>query len=314
MEPAMTTINRIFCPIDFSEFSRHAFERAAALAKAHGSSITALHVVPTPLRFTPFPLEVVPVAVGLAPDELARLERELSAFVALEPSRAVPVETAVIEAPIVSSEIVAQAARVGADVIVMGTHGRGGFERLLLGSVTEKVLRTARQSVMTVGSADSRTATGVFGRILCGIDFSECSLAALKYALTLAEGAAAHLTAVNVIEWTPIGYDPLIGPPTDMVGYRMSAEADGRERLHQAVVDAHATNVSVDEVVTSGKPHREILRIARERGCDLIVLGIHGRNPIDRMFFGSTAEPIVRRAPCPVLTVRVPSPANAAAA
>ena len=311
----MLTINRILCPIDFSEFSRHAFARAVALAKAHGASITALHVVRIPPRFAPFPLEVtVPVPSGLTTAQLEDLRRELLAFVQRDSSTALPIEAIVVEAPTVQAEIVAQAAGLGADVIVMGTHGRTGFERLLLGSVTEKVLRTAPQPVMTVGSADSSTATGAFGRILCGVDFSDCSLAALKYALTLADGADAHLSVVNVIEWTPIGYDPLIGPPTDMVGYRMSAEADGRERLHQAVVHANAANVSVDEIVTSGKPHREILRIARKRGSDLIVLGIHGRNPIDRLFFGSTAEPIVRHAPCPVLTVRVPPPANSAAA
>jgi nucleotide-binding universal stress UspA family protein len=315
MELAMFAIKRILCPIDFSEFSRQAFARAAALAKAHGASITALHVVRIPPRFAPFPLEVtVPAPLGLTPEQLESLRRELLVFVQPGTSTAVPIETVVVEAPMVHSEIVAQAARLGADVIVMGTHGRGGFERLLLGSVTEKVLRLARQPVMTVGSADSGGATGAFGRILCGIDFSECSLAAFKYALTLAEGAEAQLTAVNVIEWTPIGYDPLIGPPTDMVGYRMAAEADGRERLHQAVVHANTTKVGVDEVVTSGKPHRELLRIARDRGCDLIVLGIHGRNPIDRMFFGSTAEPVVRHAPCPVLTVRMAPPANIAAA
>ena len=197
----------------------------------------------------------------------------------------------------------------------MGTHGRGGFQRLLLGSVTDKVLRTARQPVLTVATADDVRTAGSFKRILCGIDFSECSLAALAYALTLAEGSEApHVTALNVVEWTPVGYDPLIGPPTDLVGYRMTAAAAARERLHEAVAKANQKNVRVEEIVTSGKPHHELLRIAREQTSDLIVLGIHGRNPIDRMFFGSTAEPLVRHAPCPVLTVRAEFAANAAAA
>ena len=143
---------------------------------------------------------------------------------------------------------------------------------------------------------------------------SECSFAALGYALTLAGAASGQVTAVNVIEWTSVGYDPLIGPPTDLAGYRLAAEATGRERLHQVVVNANQANLLVEEIVISGSAHHEILRLARERGCDLIVLGIHGRNPIDRMFFGATAEPVVRRAPCPVLTVRTPSTATAAAA
>ena len=196
----MATITQILCPIDFSEFSRHALVRAAALANAHGASVTALHVVPIPPRFAPFPVAFeVPVAFGLTPEQLASLKRGLVEFVQGDSSLGVPIETEVVEAPIVHSEIVAQATRLRADLIVMGTHGRSGFERLLLGSVTEKVLRTARQPVMTVGGADNSISTGAFGRILCGIDFSECSFAALEYALTLAGAASGQVTAVNVI-------------------------------------------------------------------------------------------------------------------
>jgi nucleotide-binding universal stress UspA family protein len=92
----------------------------------------------------------------------------------------------------------------------------------------------------------------------------------------------------------------------------MAAETIGRERLHHAVSDS--VQRTVDEIVGSGKPHHEILRIAAERHSDLIVLGIHGGNPLDRMLFGSTAEPVVRRATCPVLTVRTEAHAASAAA
>ena len=72
--------------------------------------------------------------------------------------------------------------------------------------------------------------------------------------------------------------------------------------------------MGIEEIVAAGKPHHEILRIAAERASDLIVLGIHGRNPLGRMIFGSTAEPVVRRATCPVLTVRGEVDAASAAA
>jgi nucleotide-binding universal stress UspA family protein len=226
----------------------------------------------------------------------------------------VPIDTDVVDAETVHGEILAQAERLRADLIVMGTHGRTGFQRLLLGSVTDKVLRTARQPVLTVGApAGEQDTTSAFKRILCAIDFSECSIAALRYAVSLADGADAHLGAVNVIEWTPIGYDPLAGPPVDLAGYRMAAETTARERLRQVVRES-APTLAVEDIVTSGKPHHEILRIAAERRSDLIVLGIHGRNPIDRMLFGSTAEPVARRATCPVLTVRADVAAKVAAA
>jgi nucleotide-binding universal stress UspA family protein len=309
----MVAIKRILCPIDFSEFSRHALERAAAIARVQGAAITALHVVPIQPRYAPFPLEIdTSASFELTPAIRESLRSKLMEFATLEPH--MPVDPEVSEAFAVPEEILAQASRVRADLIVMGTHGRGGFQRFLLGSVTERVLRTARQPVLTVGAGDSAPSAGSFKQILCGIDFSECSLAALDYALALADDSNARVTAVNVIEWVPLGYDPLIGPPTDLVGYRLSAEASSRDRLHKVIANAKRKDVPVDEIVTSGKPHHELLRLARERGSDVIVLGIHGRNPIDRLFFGSTAEPMVRHAPCPVLTVRARFAANAAAA
>ena len=114
------------------------------------------------------------------------------------------------------------------------------------------------------------------------------------------------------MESPPVAHDPLLGPPTDLTGYRMAAEAVGCQRLHSAMVELALT--SVEEIVGAGKPHHAILRIAEQRGSDLIVLGIHGRNPVSRMLFGSTAEPVVRRATCPVLTVRSEVQSEAAAA
>jgi len=300
----MVAIHRILCPLDFSEFSRHALVRAAAIARTHGAAITALHVVPMQLPFAPVPLDIGgSLPLRMTPDELARARQALAEFARLDPATAVPIDCEVVEAPSIHGEIVEQAARLHADLIVMGTHGRGGFQRLFLGSVAEKVLRQAVAPVLTVGAADHAEG-GSFSRIVCGVDFSECSLAALDYALAVADGAGAHLTVVNVIEWTPVGYDPLIGPPTDLAGYRMGAEAGARERLRKVVASTPPTDVQVHEIVTSGKPHHELLRIAKDEGADLVVLGIHGRNPIERLFFGSTAEPVVRRAECPVLTVR----------
>lgn len=303
----MVSIKSILCPVDFSDFSRHAFARAAALAKEHGASLMALHVVPIQSPAFASHLDAAePPPLGLAHAERKRLLRELKEFTASEGSHGVPADIDVVEGPSVHGEILAQAGRRHADLLVMGTHGRTGFQRLLLGSVTEKVLRTACQPVLTVGVCSGIGQTGMqsFRRILCAIDFSECSLAALEYAVSLADGSDAHLTVQNVIQWTPIGYDPLVGPPTDLAGYRMAAETAARGRLHKAILEATRGGRDVEEVVTSGKPHHEILRVAAEQRCDLIVLGIHGRNPVDRMIFGSTAEPVVRRAPCPVLTVR----------
>jgi nucleotide-binding universal stress UspA family protein len=142
---------------------------------------------------------------------------------------------------------------------------------------------------------------GSFKRILCATDFSPCSIAAWRYAESLAAGSGAHLALLHVVEVPPVVADPVVGPLIDVVKYQEAAETLCRERLQR--LTGSAPN-GVEEMVTAGKPYREILRIADEWRSDLIVLGIHGRNPIDRMLFGSTAELVTRRATCPILTVR----------
>ena len=301
----MVRITTILCPIDFSDFSRHAFDRSVAIAKGAGASVTALHVAPlqsTPIY--PYRESREVEALMLSCGDRDTLTMELKRFLAVDQALGVPVACEVVDAPNVHQEILAQADRQQADLIVMGTHGRSGFQRLFLGSITEKVLRTARPPVLTVGAASDVVPAHDFSfkRILCAIDFSDCSLAALRYATTLAAPRGANVTALHVMEWPPVVHDPLLGPPTDLTGYRMAAEAIGRQRLHNTVVELSLEGV--EEIVSGGKPHHEILRIAEQRGTDLIVLGIHGRNPVGRMLFGSTAEPVVRRATCPVLTVR----------
>ena len=301
----MVRINTILCPIDFSDFSRHAFDRAVAIARGVGASVTALHVAP--FREAPVYPYLEPRGVEaftLSGGDRDKLAMELKRFLAVEQPIGVPITCGVVDAPNVHEEILAQADRQKADLIVMGTHGRSGFQRLFLGSVTEKVLRTARPPVLTVGAAVDVVPANDFSfkRILCAVDFSGCSLAALRYATTLGASSGGNVAALYVMEWPPVAYDPLLGPAADLAGYRTAADAIGRQRLHNALVDLELDHV--EEIVSAGKPHHEILRIAEERHSDLIVLGIHGSNPVARMLFGSTAEPVVRRATCPVLTVR----------
>jgi nucleotide-binding universal stress UspA family protein len=193
----------------------------------------------------------------------------------------------------------------------MGTHGRSGFERLVLGSVTEKVLRKAACPVLTVPKAvpDVVPAPPVlFKRIICAIDFSDCSMHALNYAMSLAQEADAHLTVMHVIELPPDVprevHETVLAGPRNLREYLALAEEDARARLKEAIPDSVRAYCTVDTVQPTGKPYREILRVAEEQTADLIVIGIHGRGPVDRLLFGSTAEHLVRQASCPVLTLR----------
>lgn len=314
----MVRIEKVLCPIDFSEYSHHAFDRAVAIARSHHAAVTALYVDSLP------PTSALSYVgpEGLAPFSKPEVDRdrvaaEMRRFLARDGSIGVQVACEVTEAPDISREILAQADRLPADLIVMGTHGRSGFQRLLLGSVTEKVVRTARRPVLTVpGALPDVVPAGPteFRRILCALDFSDCSIEALRYAASLSELTDASLTALHVIELTPPVYDPLFPPPLDLSGYQLAFETASRDRLRRTLQEAVPKTCRVEEIVTTGKPYREILRVAAEQHSDLIVLGIHGRNPIERMLFGSTTEHVVRRAPCAVLTVRPETRAAAAAA
>ena len=97
--------------------------------------------------------------------------------------------------------ILARAAALPADLVVMGTHGRSGFERLVLGSVTEKVLRKAPCPVMAVPPPAVTVGKLPYGRLLCPVDFSDSSEAALRFACSIAEEADARLTIVHVFDW-----------------------------------------------------------------------------------------------------------------
>jgi nucleotide-binding universal stress UspA family protein len=206
------------------------------------------------------------------------------------------------EGPVVH-EILQAAQSRAADLIVMGTHGRGGFEHLLLGSVTEKVLRKATCPVLTVPPGERQPApSGAFKTILCATDFSDTATRAIAYARALAERSHGRLILVHALDW-PFGQMPR-PPATPLAELLVSMETDADERLHKAVPDEHRHQCHVEQVVTRGRAPHDIVRLAKDQGADLVVLGVRGRGAINLALLGSTAHYVIREAACPVLTVR----------
>jgi nucleotide-binding universal stress UspA family protein len=208
-----------------------------------------------------------------------------------------------------AAQILNAADVLSSDFIVIGTHGRSGFERMILGSVTEKVVRRAKCPVLTVPGPEAGASTApaaLFKRIVCAVDFSDCSIRGLNYALSLAQQADAELTVVHVIEMPsddPLGVPAFIGDKT-LEQYVTEATQERRQRLERLIPDAARAACSIQTLIATGKPYREILRLAAEQTSDLIVIGLHGRGPVDLLFFGSTAQQVIRAAGCPVLTLR----------
>jgi nucleotide-binding universal stress UspA family protein len=186
----------------------------------------------------------------------------------------------------------------------MGTHGHRGFERVVLGSVAERVLRKAACPVMTVPPAAREPLPGpvLFKRIVCGIDFSPASEHAVKYALSLASEAGGEITLAHVLEGLGEGLSRFAD--IKVPDFVRQLGAASHAELATLIPPAAREWCKPDIQVSSGKPWRELLRIAEAHGADLIVLGIHGRNPVSMFFFGSTTNQMVRHATCPVLTIR----------
>lgn len=298
----MVDIRRILCPIDFSDTSRHALEHAVAIAKWYESHITALHVIhpafrlKPPILFAEFPKTAVPTET-----ERQLLKEQLRAW--LEPANRAGVKTDILcEEGHPAPRILEHASSLGVELIVMGTHGLSGFERFMLGSVAEKVLRKATCPVMTVPPAAVTTATVPYTRLLCPVDFSESSLAALRFAFSVAEESDAHLAILHVFDWPPD--DELLAERFDTPEFRRLVEEEARGRLEALVTDDVRVYSKPVTKVSYGKPYREILEVADSEGADLIVIGVRGRNPLDLTLLGSTTNHVVRRASCPVLTLK----------
>jgi nucleotide-binding universal stress UspA family protein len=274
----------LLCPVDFSEPSAAALRYAAALTSVVSGHLTILHVRPaSPARDAGRPtdgnLETF-VSTVIGSDEAVEiLERSGD-----------PV-----------TEILNAAVAVGSDVIVMGTHGRSGFQRLLLGSVAERVLRRATAPVLAVPQRD-RTVTQCpfsLSTVLCAVDFSESSRRAVEFAASIAAAAGARLALAHALEWS----EETETLPMSSMPSLPSSEDDAIAGMKRLLAEDVRERWAPEFIVGYGPPAEELLRVANERHADLVVLGIRRRNPIDMAVFGSTAQRLIRDGAWPVLTV-----------
>ena len=296
----MIRIAHVLCPVDFSDISQHALDHAAAIARWYEARLTLLYVFPN------FPVVDIPSLVLGEPDR-ERLMAGLRGMAAAVPQQ-VSMDFRIEEAAYTHEAIVAQIGATHADLLVLGTHGRSGFQRLFLGSVTEKVIRKAPCPTLVVPPRIADVPAGSpiqFRRIVCPVDFSESSLEALAYAINLAQEADAQLTLLHVVEFLPVLSEAPM-PPSDLSHIREGIAADARRKLQSLIPDSAHTYCTVETAVVEGRAYREILHQATERQADLIVMGVHGRHALDQFVFGSTTHHVIRASACPVLIVRSP--------
>lgn len=226
----------------------------------------------------------------------------------------VPVETAMARDLAPASAILRYAESHDVDLIAMGTHGRRGLSRLLLGSTAREVVQLAPCPVLTVrlGTDEAALPSLRGGSILVAVDFSDTSREALRQAVRLAETMEARIDLLHVIEepFQPVGAGYTLRPVYEL-------EPDIEERLGKAL-RAFRDEVAGDfrsygsmEILLSF-PARSIVETAERLGSGLVVLGTKGLRGLEHLVMGSVAEAVVRTAPCPVLTVKTQAARSAA--
>ena len=204
---------------------------------------------------------------------------------------------AVIWDGIPTDTILGFAAAESVDLIVMGTHGRRGLDRFMLGSVTERVTRKATCPVLTVHgraaefAAADRLPTTRGGKILLCTDMSDRSRRAFEYGWSLAAEYGAELTLVHVLD--------TVSSPSS-IGAALS---HARDRLRNLPPPEGYTLPCLNVAVRIGRPYEQIIALAAENGFDLVVMSARGEGVKDPAVFGSTTHRVIQLGPCPVLVV-----------
>jgi nucleotide-binding universal stress UspA family protein len=300
----------ILLATDFSKPALKAYRYAAALALGRKARLLVLNVLPTAMPLDPeYPVHALYLK-QLHEESKAELEQ----FTRRAQQDGLRFETH--QVPGDPSEcIIDMADAEKAVLIVMGTHGRTGLDRVLLGSVAEKVVRQARCPVMTVRGteADSQPVSGGLlpvGCFLVPIDFSDCAQEAFEFAVSLAKPVGAVMRLIHAFDQPAYPLDFSLFKVTD----EKALHARVRERLQELVTVLRDQGVSAEVVCHVGLPADIILAQARIIPGAMIVMGTHGRRGWQHLAMGSVAEHVVRHAACPVLTVKSPKYTAALAA
>ncbi len=292
----MIEIKLILCPVDFSEFSVQAYHHALSLAEHYRAKLVAYYDVEL-WRYPSLGF----AASADAYDEFCLSVRErameqLREFVKQHTRGEIQLEL-VVDEGMAPDSILSFARERKTDLIVMGTHGRRGYDRLMLGSVTDRVMRRAPCPVLAVckpprdswAAGDERGHVHRLNRILFCADFSESSARALEYAISATEEYDAELTLLHVSEEAATH------------AKRDEALAAATEHMNKLIRRERCSSLKIKTAVRAGKPYQQIIQFAEEAQIDMVVMGVSGRGALDRAVFGSTTYRVIQLGPCPVL-------------
>ncbi len=294
-------ITRILAPTDFSPAAEVACRLAARLAMRSEAGLTVFHAIPG--KDLAQRMESGRTQVDILNEGRERLGEWFAAVVPAELRSFLTAEFKVIVGE--PTPGIARAAKLsGADLILMATQGRTGLAHLLMGSVTEAVLRTVPVPVLALRPGQAELPLTTVQRILWATDLSPVSEAAWPYVLMLADLLTAEvilLHAVRPAELAGLADHPVPPPAGWMERYLAPLEQE-LERRQRAV---EALGLRARRKIVVGTPAEVIVVEAQGEQADLIVMGTHGRSGLSHVLLGSVAEAVIRKAACPVLTVQV---------
>lgn len=290
MAEAQAPSRTVLCAIDLSQFSEAVLAMAAEMAELCDGRLLVVHAVE--LWDSRYDFMVTEIAARIENNAREKLNAELAH---LRKTHAAPVEVRVEKGPplAVLREIVR---KERPDLIVVG-HGRQGIDRLLLGSVAEKVLRLSPTPVLVVRPPRNPD----IKKIACAVDMSECSRMALESGIEVAQ--AAGLSQVEVIHTfeVPVGYLEAGMTYETAFGKTKAVHEKGLSDFLQRYTGGAIT---CEPIVEEGPAAATLVKRAQQDGADLLVIGAHGRSAFTSILFGGTSSKVVRQATMPVLVIK----------
>lgn len=302
----MSRFTTILYPTDFSPYADYAQHYAVAFAKQYKAALHCVHVIDT-RAVSGGAVEGVYVTSADIEQSLKAIEehaRDRMAHVTRKAAAAgVEVTTHVTKgAP--AADIIRVGQEIGANLIVIATHGRSGLDRLILGSTCEKVVRTSPMPVLVVKHpehdfVDAKSKAIQLNRVLCPCDFSETSREALPIATDLCRDFNATLVFAHAVD-TWLDY-PEFSPSIELSNSPTLARK-AQEMLEELA--AGQSGIRTEVRVKTGLPHRVLTDLINEENVDLLVMATHGRSGLSHVLLGSLTAKMVRVSPCPVLTIK----------
>jgi nucleotide-binding universal stress UspA family protein len=288
----MIRLTRILVPVDFSEASKKAVNYGLSLALEFDAQLLLANIAP------------------FDQDLYDKAKVQLFELIPKDQWEWLDFET-IVKCGDIRDEILGIVNDRQVDLVVMGSHGRGYFERMVLGSVTERMLRKLPVPILTVSHLDPAHVIHKPGiiplkRILYASDLGGDSDAGLEFAIRLARGLDAHLTVAHVIDPMGAGFlnEQTVGY---MPEFASKVRAEAEQYLSRLITIQTDGSVPISTVLGEGRPYRVINEIAAECKADLIVINLHGKGAIERALLGSTAERVIRTASVPVLALPLPA-------